>query len=198
MINPGDTPINIHDYRFTVAEAALVTGNVEKNVRNWLVREVVDIGERHYLGRWVFSYLDLVRLEVMRDLTQLSVSAAEAGQVAEAAALRAVELGVRDSVSGALVEGADGIRPNINFVVARGRDGKILVGRADIKNPGNYYPPHFRDEAGAPLRRTHIVVPVDALIGDLTERVADLIERRETVRSLDGFQPSAARRTPSL
>lgn len=176
-MGPGNTPINIHERQFTMAEAAFLTGNVEKNIRNWRAREVLEVGEKHFLGRLAFSYLDLVQLTVMRDLTALSFPIADAAAMAEAVAMRAVELGMRDPVTGRLVEGADGTRPNVNFILAFEGD-KVLTTRADIKTPGNYYPPRHTNKATAPLRRVHVVVPADAIIGDLTERVAELVEKR--------------------
>ncbi|MBF0391900.1 MAG: MerR family transcriptional regulator [Alphaproteobacteria bacterium] len=180
MVDPGDTPIVFAEYQFTLAEAAALSGVAEKTIRNWLAREVLKIGKRHILGRWLFNVIDLVRLAVMNDLTQqIAMPPAEASQIANAQGITDIvgRMTMRDE-SGQLLESADGYRPNINFLVAF-HEGELVGFAVNIKTPGNLYPPHHGDVANAALRRAHVVIPIYATVGDLIFRIEELIRERQ-------------------
>src|SRR4051812_37079304 len=101
----GDTPIRLDEYQFTLAEAAQVSGVAEKTVRNWIGRDVLKVGQKHFTGRLIFNFLDLVRLSVMNDLTTtVPLLPADAVVIAEMVAERAVERAIRNPETGELVE----------------------------------------------------------------------------------------------
>jgi hypothetical protein len=181
MFNAGDTPIYFKEYQFTLAEAAAVSGVSEKNIRNWLARDVLKIGKKHFLGRWLFNFLDLVRLTVMNDLTQqVAMQPVEASQIANGVGITDLvyEMTRRDA-TGQLLDGKDGYRPNVNVMVAF-IDGKPFAVSTNIKNPGNYYPPDDSDVANAAFRRAHIVIPIYGIVSDLMFRLERLMIDRES------------------
>jgi hypothetical protein len=87
----------------------------------------------------------------------------------------------RDARTGELLDVRDGFRPNVNLLLSVDDKGEWFAMVANIKEPGKYYPPTYEkaqsDRSLAPLRRTHIVVPAYAIIGDLMEAVCQLAER---------------------
>lgn len=46
MTTPGDTPFDVDEYAFTVAEAAKVSQVSESDIRNWMRRGVVPVGKK--------------------------------------------------------------------------------------------------------------------------------------------------------
>ncbi len=164
-----------------MGDAAFLSGVPDKSIRNWMVRDVLRIGRKHFAGRWIFSVLDVLRLSVMHNLTvNMSFNPKHAAEVAEIAATIATDSTARDT-SGAFLDTADGHRPNKNLVISWGADGLPLVAVADIKSAGGYRasypPPAGGDPETEPLRRAHVVVPVTAIFHDLMLRTADLARR---------------------
>jgi hypothetical protein len=177
----GDEPISLLLRQFTLPEAAALSRVPQKSVRNWISRDVLRIGERHsFLARWMFSVLDVIRLRVMHDLCiNLTFNPRDAARIADLVANLAMDETKRDA-SGRLIDGADGVRPNKNVVVAFNGAGEAEVCVADIKTPGSYYPP-LSTGGDDPLRRAHVVVPVSTLLNDVILRTAEVA--RQHVRA---------------
>jgi hypothetical protein len=170
----GDRPIRLAEHQFTLSDAAFLSGVPAKSIRNWIARDVLPLGHRHFLGRWLFSLLDILKLSVMHDLSvRLSFNPRDAARLAEMAGAIAMDSTARDA-SGQLLDSADGFRPNRNIVVSFNDDGLPLAGVADIRNPGNYYPPAAGNPDTAPLRRAHVVVPVTSIFHDMLLRTEAL------------------------
>ena len=168
----GDVPIRLTEPMFTLPDAAFLSGVPEKSIRNWMARDVLRIGQKHFAGRWTYSVLDVLRLSIMHSLAvNISLPVRQAAHVAEVAATIATDSTTRDT-SGAFLDAADGYRPNKNIVISWDEAGEPFAAVADIKRAGNYYPP-----ASGDLRRAHVVVPVTALFNDLVLRTADLARR---------------------
>jgi hypothetical protein len=173
----GAMPIHLAERQFTLGEAATLSRVPHRSIRNWMARDVIVLGERHFLGRWMFSVLDVLKLAVMHDLcVKMTFSPSIAAKLAEAVAQVAWDSSKRDA-SGTLTAGADNFRPNVNVLLNYDEAGEPHVVMANIKDPGNYYPP-LRGEAGAAsLRRAHVVIPATAMLFDVLERTEEVTRR---------------------
>jgi DNA-binding transcriptional MerR regulator len=186
MTDFGDTPIHLEEYQFTVADVAFLSGVPQKTIRNWLTREILKVGKKHFLGRWTFNFLDVVRLRTMYDLAvRLAVPLDTAAIAAEHVAKLAMDTTKRDARTGKLLDDRDGYRPNVNLLLSMDHQGKWHALVADIKEPGRYYPPTYEEvqssPSHAPLRRAHLVVPVYAIVRDVMEGLERLKQRTEAV-----------------
>lgn len=180
----GAVPIKLTELQFTLGEAATLADLSHRSVRNWQHRNAIRIGHKHFLGRWQFSVLDVLKLAVMHDLcVRLSFNPTVAAKVAEFVAELAMASTERDA-AGKLIEGADGFRPNRNVIVGFGEDGAPFMVAADIRIPGNYYPPAHGDAGAAPLRRGHVVIPVTSLLHDVLLRTEGLTRANEKAEAL--------------
>jgi len=176
MALTGDEPIHFEEYQFTLADVAFLSEVPQKTVRNWLARDVLKVGKKHFLGRWAFNVLDAIRLAVMRDLTTFAtVPLADAARLAELAASEALKSTIRNP-TGQLLSAADGFRPNVMVLAGVDEQGQTKAWVANIKNPGHYYAPHYLDGDRKALRRTHIVIPVTAIMGDTILRIEQLAQ----------------------
>jgi hypothetical protein len=170
----GAVPIHLAERQFTLGEAATLSRVPHRSIRNWMARDVIVLGERHFLGRWMFSVLDVLKLAVMHDLcVKMTFSPTIAAKLAEAVAQVAWDSSKRDA-SGALLAGADNFRPNVNVILNYDEDGQPFVITADIKDPGKYYPMLRGDAATASLRRAHVVIPATAMLFDVLARTEDV------------------------
>ena len=61
---------DVSDRYFSLAEAAFAAGAAEQDVRNWLARKVIPIGKKHRLGRWMFSAVDIITLQIVNNLVE--------------------------------------------------------------------------------------------------------------------------------
>lgn len=71
MTFDSNTPIDPRGYEFTVADAALVSGVSQNDIRNWMRRDVVSVGKKSRIGRIMFCPSDIVALRVIGDLNSL-------------------------------------------------------------------------------------------------------------------------------
>ena len=62
-------PIYLDKPEFTFSEAAFIAELSEPNIRTWATRGLLK-PERHYTGRFLLTALDMLRLGVMKDLTE--------------------------------------------------------------------------------------------------------------------------------
>ena len=95
---------------------------------------------------------------------EMAINPMHAAQGAAEVARVALASTERDA-DGVLLDAAGDFRPNRNVILSFDDDGAPRMWTADIRTPGNYYPPRQGDDALATLRRSHVVVPVTALSG---------------------------------
>jgi hypothetical protein len=178
--NPhGDTPIDVHARAYSLAEIAVLSKVPEVSVRNWLVRvRLLNIGEKHWTGRWRFSLVDGLRLSVLQaicvriDLVELD----EAAKIAELVVEEALKF---------LRQPPSGQRENFNVLVGWSESGELVVGSFRSKQPhlGHHLPPKAaNDGAYQPLRAPYLVLPASAMVADLilrTDKIAEAAERDE-------------------
>jgi hypothetical protein len=172
--NPGDVPINVWERRFSLPDAAFLARVPEVSIRNWQSRKIIAMGEKHLpSGRWYFSLEDTLRFAVMHDLCVrpgLDFGPKRAAVIAEVVVNAAIE-----NTS----QPRQGFRQNLNIVIAWGEDGDMFTTAADIRNPGNFYPPVSpRDgDEYSPFRRSIITIPAAAMLIDLFLRTEHLQKR---------------------
>ncbi|MDX3975800.1 MerR family transcriptional regulator [Shinella sp.] len=108
-----------NEYRFTFGEVVGESNVDATNLRNWMAREVVPVGQKHKLGRWLFSIADIVRFRTVRSLTMLTdMPPLSANRLAEPVVRRLFEL---------VSPGENGDYPNLAKV-----SGGALLGRHRI------------------------------------------------------------------
>lgn len=154
----GDEPIPLDERRLSMREVSLLSGVSQKTAWNWIDRGVLAVGERAPAG-WMFNIFDALALRVMDDLVnRLTGAPSEMAKVARWVCALARE-GMRRPDSPH--------RENTNALVAIGSDGRLMVTTAELRQPGLYYPPKYDDLPNAALRRSHIVIPVSAMLADV-------------------------------
>ena len=180
----GDTPIMLAEYQFTLGDSAFLSRVPDKTIRNWLARGVIAVGKRHFVGRWTFNMLDIIKLTVMYGLmVRLQLPPASAVLLAEAVAQDAWDGTARDH--GGKLLSDDGVKPNRNLLVAFDDNGQVVAAWADIKKAGFCYAasakgsPLLSPEQVEAFRHPHVVIPTTALIHDLILRTEDLARHNE-------------------
>lgn len=136
---------NLDEYRHSTAQAAALSRVPEKSLRNWMARGVVSVGRRHFLGRYEFSTLDVLRLAIVQVLQEhVAISLEESASVAEA-----------------LIPAIRGTSwPGDWLLLARSADdGSWLAGWRDT--PGSN-PPGLN-------RAPHLCIPIGAIVGDVCQ-----------------------------
>jgi hypothetical protein len=175
----GDRPIDVHARAYSLAEIAALVNAPEKSVRNWMVRvRLLDIGAKHWTGRWKFSLIDGLRLSVLQslcvriDLVELD----DAAKIADVVVEEALKF---------LRRPPSGQRENFNVLVGFDETGELVVGSFRSTQPhlGGHWPPRAaNDGAYQPLRAPYLVLPASAMVADLilrTDRIAEAAERDE-------------------
>lgn len=166
--------IDFNERRYTLPDTAFLARVPDVSLRNWMARHIFTAGEKHASsGRWYFSLTDALRLAVMHDLCVrpgLDFGPTKAAAIAELVVTAAMDN---------LAQPSDGVRQNLNVLVAWDAAGEMLVTAADIKHAGNYYPPVNNDDY-APLRRTIVCIPAAAMLRDLGTRTEQLAHRNSS------------------
>ncbi len=119
--------INPDEHRFTMAEVVGDSTINATNLRNWMARDVLIVGQKHKLGRWLFSISDIIKIRVVQSLTAMAMMPPnEAHKIAHRLVVRYREL---------VTPNADGTYPIVSelrigtpkgrkcFVVTAGSDG---------------------------------------------------------------------------
>ena len=147
--------VRIDEYRFTVRDAEFLSGVAQKNIRNWIERGVLSIGQRHFTGRWTLNLLDVLQIRVMDDLAvRMALPSANMGESVKYAA---------DTMKSWRNGKLTGTNANVVFAVHD--NGEWMVGRFAIDNHGYRVP--MRGDVNQALRRSHVVVPVTAMFEDI-------------------------------
>jgi hypothetical protein len=161
-----DGPVRLDDYRFTLVEAAALANVPDGSVRNWIKREVLQVGQLHFTGRHIFSLLDAVRLAAMHDLTiRVPLLPSDAVQAAEFLVREVVKRMPTDA-DGRPIADPNAIEPAIAVALAV-VDGEMNVGLIDPTMPG------YAAWNGS-WGRAHVVVPIKALVADVLFRLLTL------------------------
>lgn len=176
----------IHKRDFTSEEVISFTKIDPLTFRNWLKRGVVEIGEKHRLGRWLFSPIDMVKISAMVDLNQFGVTPAAAASLCNMVA-ELLERFVEDPISWRAGPEYDDYSalpyPIGDYVVvafpddggftkacAVWIDNELIFDRNDKVN----------NEAGQAMRRvTHIQIAAGLIIEDIMEKVKHALDKRK-------------------
>jgi len=176
MAKSGDTPFDPTQAAFTVSEAARVSGNSELDIRNWMRREVVPVGQKNRLGRIMFTALDIVRLKVIGDLSRLlKTEPSASGPLAEYVADHCARWMQKSNHELHLDE--NGHRLETRLLLHFGEDGRtpsitpIAWGESvfAIKVSG-------RGEGMMWTRHPFLVLPVEQFFGDVLEELFQILE----------------------
>jgi hypothetical protein len=167
MARRYDHAISLDERTYTTAEVAFLSGVAEKNIRNWTApaRNVLQVGERHFTGRVVFSLLDAVRLAAMHDLTvRVPLKPSDAAGAAEVLVRYVAEHSPKDG-AGHPVADPSAINRTLAFALAY-VEGEPHVGLVDSDSD-------FRGQWG----RAHVVLPIAAIVAGVLSRLLDLATR---------------------
>jgi hypothetical protein len=149
--------IRLDEPRFTMAEAARISGVPLSSIRNWQVRGTLRAGVPHFTGRHRYSLAGAVRLAAMHDLTiRVPLRPADAVGAAELVVRRVLQLAPRDADGYPLTD-LSSISRSEALVLAV-IDGEMHVGLVDAAQPGGYV--DFSEQ----WARAHVVVPIAALL----------------------------------
>lgn len=158
--------VRVDEYRFTIRDAEFLSGVSQRNIRNWIERGVLSIGQRHFTGRWTLNLLDVLQVRVMEDLAvRMALPSAHLGNVVKFAA-------------DTMTDWRNGKLPgeNSNIMLAVDENGAWLAGRMSI--PHHAYRVPGRGDVNQALRRSHVVVPVTAMFEDILLKVKNLHSER--------------------
>lgn len=159
------------DRAFTTAEIVAVSGVPEKSITNWTGRKLLAVGERHFTGRRLFSVEDAIRLAAMHDLTvRVPIGPTDVAQAAEVIVRQVIKHAPRDAAGHPLFT-LDAVPATVALALAV-EDGLTCVGLIDPTQPGYAVWP-------GPWARAHVVVPIAAMLMDVSYRLIELTDRRE-------------------
>jgi len=182
----GDTPIHFDLSNITMSDAARLARMEEKTIRNWIAREMLDIGQK--VGpRWTFSFYDVLHLKVASYLVSCArmepnIAAMIAPVVGKCVSDRARQMSERNPLTGRLREQETG-GPHWQSVLI-GFDGDRLAIATTGSDPSRRDPPRYIEGARDAnwLHRPYVTVPADSLAVEL---IFDL-ERLRDGMPLDG------------
>ncbi|CAN7495157.1 MerR family transcriptional regulator [Rhizobium sp. LjRoot254] len=166
-----------HDdlYRFTLSEAASVSTISEMTLRNWISRDVVKVGQKHRLGRWLFSGADIVRLRVMGDLIAVaSMPPAQANEVADLVVARHTALAEWDYEAEQRGE-PQKLQGWLRHYVAVWRDGEEIK-RASYTEERDPVALSSKTLEERPwLKGAHLIIPADYIVFEVTHALAAVL-----------------------
>lgn len=171
QMSNGDTPIFFDRYDITMSDAARLARVEEKTIRNWMVREVIDIGQK--IGpRWMFNFYDVLNLKVANYLVRCArmepqVAAIITPTVGKYIADRAKRMSARNPSTGQLNELESDYRSWECFLV--GFDGDRVAMAITGFDPSRRDPPRFieGDFDANWLHRPYVSIPADSLVTEL-------------------------------
>ena len=175
----------IHERDFTSDEVIAFTDIEPATFRNWLKRDVVAIGEKHRLGRWLFSPIDMVKVSTMVDLGEFGVAPASAASLCDMVANLLIEF-ADNTIAWRASPEYDG-RSSLPFplrnyvIVAVPTDdgfrhrGAVWVGNELVFN----HKDDALNEAAQSIRRvTHLQIAAGLIIEDIMEKVKNALDKR--------------------
>jgi hypothetical protein len=158
--------LDTNEFQFTLSEAANVSGLSEKSLRNWVHREVVNVGGMHRTGRRLYSVLDIIELKVMAELTNaVAMPPTNAASLARYARDRCLEMSLRDESGELLYKGQK--EENRKYLIAW-FDGKDHL--ADVVLLENHFGNHS-------IPNAVVVVPLDDLVLRVMNMCLDILEQ---------------------
>lgn len=162
-------------YRFTLSEAASVATISEMTLRNWISRDVIKVGQKHRLGRWLFSGADIVRLRVMGDLIAVaSMPPAQANEVADLVVARHAALAEWDYEAEQRGE-PQKLQGWLRHYVAVWREGEEIK-RASYTEEKDRVALSTRTLEERPwLKGAHLIVPADYIVFEVTHALAAIM-----------------------
>ncbi|MER8539150.1 hypothetical protein NKH17_06750 [Mesorhizobium sp. M1334] len=173
----------IRDRSFTSEEVIAFTGVDKFTFRNWLKRGVVEMGEKHRLGRWLFSPVDMIRVSAMVDLVEnigMSPSAAS-GLCDEVVKLldTFVEASIANRKEG--VRTSPLLAPLDHYlIVAIVAKDKVSYRHAIRQGDLIVFGDEEKQDAGLlMLRVTHVVLAAGLIIDDMLEKVKAALDERK-------------------
>lgn len=175
-LSPGNTAVDFTQHQFTLDEAAKVSGVAPMTLRNWLARdqEKLGIGQKHKLGRWLFSGVEIIRLRVMGDLSLCGVQPSMSSVVSKLAEKRFTQMSARNA-AGEIVETHMDFRRDLRIVISFDASNKMFA--TELQWDGeSYASPAHKGTGVLNLRRPHIVIPVDLVIFDVQKALFSLLD----------------------
>lgn len=163
--------IEPNDYRFTMPEVVGEDSVNQMNLRNWMSRDIMEVGQKHKLGRWLFSISDVIRVRVVSSLTRLGgFPPAEANKIADRVVLRFHFLASRSEngdfeISRCLKIGSLAGRKVLVITAWHGQQSAMLGtydanGKLEVHLTEDHIIP-FEEVAKSP----YLMVPMDEIIG---------------------------------
>ena len=168
----GDLPIYLSESNISMADAARLARIEEKTIRNWIAREVLDIGQK--IGpRWTFNFLDVLQLKVaaylVRSVHMEPMMAAKiAPHIGKFVADRAVQSTERNPITGRLTEIETGYQHWQSVLVGFNDDKTFCTALTGV-DPSRRDPPRYVEDDWHKnwLHRPYITVPCDGLTIEL-------------------------------
>lgn len=186
QMSSGDIPIHFDRSDIPMSDAARLARVEEKTIRNWIARDMLDIGQK-VGSRWTFSFYDVLYLKVASYLVSCArmepaVAANVAPHIGKLVSERALQMTERNPRTGKLVEIETGYQ-HWQSVLIGFNDNNVSFATTG-SDPSRRDPPRYieGDRKVNWLLRPYVSVPADALA---TELVFDL-ERLRDGKPLDG------------
>ncbi|WP_395708545.1 MerR family transcriptional regulator [Reyranella sp.] len=187
-MSSGPTPIHFDRSDITMSDAARLARVEEKTIRNWIARDMLNIGQK--IGsRWTFNFYDVLHLKVASYLVSCArmepaVAADIAPHVGKLVSDRALQKSERNPRTGKLVEHEAGYKHWQCVLI--GFNGNTVAFATTGTDPSRRDPPRYieGDRNVNWLHRPYVSVPADSLAMEL---VFDL-ERLRDGKPLDGEQ----------
>lgn len=180
-MSDGNFTIDLEESNISMADAARLARVEEKTIRNWIAREVLEIGQK--VGpRWTFNFYDVLNLKVASYLVRcVRMEPVMAAKVAPHIGLlvsqRAMQSSERNPVTGKLVEEETGYQHWQSVLVAFNDDKTFSTALTGV-DPSRRDPPRYVEGEWRKnwLHRPYITVPADGLADELFFEMARLRE----------------------
>jgi len=171
QMSNGNTPIIFDRYDISMSDAARLARVEEKTIRNWMFREMLDIGQK--VGpRWTFNFYDVLHLKVASYLVRCArmepgIASKIAPVVGKYVSDRALQSSERNPITGQLRELETGYQHWQSVLV--GFDGDRVAIATTGSDPSRRDPPRYieGDFDANWLHRPYVSVPADSLTKEL-------------------------------
>ncbi|UWR22631.1 MerR family transcriptional regulator [Sulfitobacter sp. S190] len=200
-LSPRELTKLIHERSFSTDELVSFSGVDPFTFRNWLKRGVINVGQKHRVGRWLFSPADIIRVSTVVDLVNdIGVSPAAANTLADAV-LWFLETYIERAEEHRSAPDWDGFSvlpvPMENFVVL------ATISGSEVSWGGYYWTEKMQLKFGfgprrkpkatkALLQLTHVSVGAGVIIQDVMTKVRDAMSKAGATTE----QPAVKRSSP--